>query len=144
MEAAFHYFVEVLKYSLIVIFTYVYLESDYNTYVLCISTHWCVYVHIILNAGFMITTSHQTFPAKLSICPTKLNLARQIYNTLSMKIPLNLLKIVNVQSIFSPYHKHWNALGVCTVYNIMMDFLLCKYIHIWMFCKPLVSGMLKL
>ena len=46
------------------------------------------------------------FLAKLSICPAKPNLARQIYNTLSMKISLNLLKTVNVRTIFSPYHKH--------------------------------------
>ena len=50
----------------------------------------------------MIMASHSTFPAKMTICLAKANLARQIYYTLSMESLLTLKKI----TIFSPYHKH--------------------------------------
>ena len=46
------------------------------------------------------------FLAKISISPAKSNLARQIYYTLLMKILLSLLKIMNVWTIFGPYHIH--------------------------------------
>ena len=64
--------------------------------------------------GLMIAASHQSFPAKITICPAKLNLTRQIYCTLSMKKSLRLLKIMYVWTIFSPYHKHCTS--CCSIY----------------------------
>ena len=52
----------------------------------------------------MIITSQQTFPAKLSICPTKSYLVRQIYHTYhtsSTEKSLSLLKIINDCTLLS-------------------------------------------
>ena len=48
-------------------------------------------------------------PAKLSTCLAKSNLARQIYYTLSMEKSVSLLKIMNIRTIFSLYHKHCSS-----------------------------------
>ena len=64
-------------------------------------------------AGLMIMASHRTFPAKISICLANSILARQIHYTLSMETSLSLLKIMNVQTNFGPYHKHWIGVTVC-------------------------------
>ena len=42
--------------------------------------------------------SHYTFPAKLSMCPAKSNMARQIFYTISMEILWSLQKKVNAQT----------------------------------------------
>ena len=49
-------------------------------------------------AGLMIMASHQTFSSQIK--PTKSNLAKQIFYTLSMEFTKEN------GSIFSPYHKH--------------------------------------
>ena len=52
--------------------------------------------------------SHRAFSGQNKHTSGKANLVRQIYYTLSMKISLCLLKIMNVQANFGPYHKHCN------------------------------------
>ena len=51
--------------------------------------------------GLMIIASHHTFTGQNK------HLSGQIKFTLLMKISLSLLKIMNVQTIFNPYHKRW-------------------------------------
>ena len=46
------------------------------------------------------------FPAKLSICLAKSNLAKQVFYTLLMEMLWSLQKKMNADN-FSPYHKHW-------------------------------------
>ena len=60
-------------------------------------------------AGLMISASYQIFSGQnrhLSGGPASSNLPKQIYYTLSMEILLSLLKIMNIQTIFIPHHKH--------------------------------------
>ena len=56
--------------------------------------------------GLMIMANHQTFSSQIKHVSDQKNLPRQICYTSSMKISLSLLKIINVWTIFSPYHKH--------------------------------------
>ena len=82
------------------------------------------------------------FLGKWSICSAKSNLVRQIYYTLSMEKSLSLLKIMNVQTIFSPYHKHCShiphvkfltwPLSVITYYSLYGTVNIShRYWHSW-------------
>ena len=57
--------------------------------------------------------SHQTFSGQNKHLSDQIKLPRQIYYTSSMGISLSLLKIINVRTIFGPYHMHW-YMCVCT------------------------------
>ena len=54
----------------------------------------------------MIMASHQTFSGQIKCL---LHLARHIYSALSMEKYFSLLKIINVLTNFSPYHKQCNG-----------------------------------
>ena len=78
---------------------------------------YCAHVHM---AGLMIMASHRTFSSQKSICAAKVNLARQIYYTLSMEISLSLLKIINAQTNFGPYHKYWYVCMYACMYSMLV------------------------
>ena len=61
--------------------------------------------------------------------PAKSNLARQMYS-ISMEILLSLLKIMNVRTIFDPYHNH------CT-------YILCNNLYYMQFSQPVSEGLLS-
>ena len=71
--------------------------------------------------------SHQTFSGQNKHLSGQSSFARQIYYTWSMGISLSLLKIINIRTIFGPYHKHW-YMCVCT--NNQWHFAIVKGMHV--------------
>ena len=59
----------------------------------------------LATTGLMIMASHQTFSGQTKRLSSQIKFD-QIYYTLLMDKSLSLLKIINVRTIFSPYHKH--------------------------------------
>ena len=51
----------------------------------------------IVTTGLMIMASHRIFSGKLTICPAKSKLTRQIYYTMSIENSLSLQKKMNYQ-----------------------------------------------
>ena len=105
-----------MRYWYTRMYTYTHMCTHIYTHT-CTHTHMHIHTHVythiythvyththVLTSGLMTVASHQTFPAKLSICLTKSNLARQIFYNYQWKFYGVCKRKWMSGQLFSPYH----------------------------------------